>query len=98
MSYGVGGKRISDLALLCLWRRPVATALIRPLAWEPTYATSAALKRQKTKTKKQLSITVPVASYPLLHFFCWQSFWFVVVSLFVSLASFKNPYLDTLIY
>ena len=24
-----------DLALLCLWCRPVATALIGPLAWEP---------------------------------------------------------------
>ena len=28
-------KRSSDLALLWLWYRPAATALIQPLAWEP---------------------------------------------------------------
>ena len=33
--------------LLWLWCRLVATALIRPLAWEPPYAAGAALKRQK---------------------------------------------------
>ena len=33
-----------DLALLWLWHRPVATALIQPLAWEPPYATGTALK------------------------------------------------------
>ena len=36
----------SDLALLCLWCRLAATALIRPLAWEPPYAMGEALKRQ----------------------------------------------------
>ena len=42
----------SDLALLWLWRRPAAIALIQPLAWEPPYAVSEALKRQKiTKIK-----------------------------------------------
>ena len=35
---------VKDLALLWLWCRPAATALLRPLAWEPPYA--AALKRQ----------------------------------------------------
>ena len=40
-----------DVALL--WHRPVATALIRPLAWEPPYAEGAALKRQKAKKKKE---------------------------------------------
>ena len=43
--------------LLWLWRRLVATALIRPLAWEPPYAVGAALekakKKQKNKTKKK---------------------------------------------
>ena len=43
-------KRGSDLALLCLWRRPAATALLRPLAWERPYAAGAALG--KTKKKK----------------------------------------------
>ena len=37
--------------LLWLWRRPVATAPIRPLAWKPPYAMGAALKREKKKIK-----------------------------------------------
>ena len=40
---------LQDLALLWLWHRLAATALIRPLAWEPLYAMGAALKRQKKK-------------------------------------------------
>ena len=50
VSCGVGCRRSSDLALLWLWRRPVATAPIRPLAWEPPCASGAAqemAKRQK---------------------------------------------------
>jgi len=31
----------------------VATALIRPLAWEPPYAVCAALKKKKDKKKNQ---------------------------------------------
>ena len=31
----------------------MATALIRPLAWEPPYAVGAALKRQKDQKKKK---------------------------------------------
>ena len=38
---------VADLALLWLWFRPVATALIRPLAWEPPYGTGAAQKAKK---------------------------------------------------
>ena len=52
MSCGVGHRHSSDLALLWLWCRPVAIAPIQLLAWEPPYATGAALKRQ-TKNKKQ---------------------------------------------
>ena len=37
----------SWLLWLCL--RPGATALIRPLAWEPPYATGAALEKAKRK-------------------------------------------------
>ena len=33
---------VKDLALLWLWHRPAALAPIRPLAWEPPYATGAA--------------------------------------------------------
>ena len=42
MSCGVGRSRGLDLALLWLWYRPAAVALIPPLAWEPPYTTSAA--------------------------------------------------------
>ena len=44
MSCGVGLRCGSDLPLLWLWHRPAAAALIRPLAWEPPYATGTALK------------------------------------------------------
>ena len=55
MSYGVGHRHGSYLALLWLWYRPVATAPIQPLIWEPPYAMGAALKEQnKTNKKKQL--------------------------------------------
>ena len=47
MSCGVGLRFDSDLALLWLWCRQAATAPIRPLAWEPPYATGAALKKTK---------------------------------------------------
>ena len=53
MSCGVGCRRGSDLALLWLWRRTVATALIRPLAWEPPYAVVAALEKAKKKKKEK---------------------------------------------
>ena len=46
MSYGVGHRWGLDLALLWLWRRPVATALIQPLGWEPPYAVGVALKKK----------------------------------------------------
>ena len=48
MSCGVGRRRGSYLVLLWLWCRPVATAPIRPLAWEPPYAAGAALEKTKT--------------------------------------------------
>ena len=56
MSCDVGRRRGLDRTLLCLRRRPAATALIRPLAWEPPYATEAAVekaKRPKQNTTKQ---------------------------------------------
>ena len=55
MSCGVDHRRGSDPTLLWLWHRPVATAPIGPLAWEPPYAAGAAqamAKRQKKKKKK----------------------------------------------
>ena len=61
MSCGVGHRRSSDPALLWLWHRPVATAPIRPLAWEPPYDVGAALekaKRPKKKKKKKKIIKI----------------------------------------
>ena len=52
MSCGVGHRRGSDLAWLWLWRRPAAVALIRPLAWELTYAAGVVLKKKKRKKEK----------------------------------------------
>ena len=53
VSCGVDCRHGSDLALLWLWCRPAAVALIQPLAWEPLYAAGVALKRQKTKKRKE---------------------------------------------
>ena len=39
--------------MLWLWRRLAATALIRPLAWEPPYAAEAAQRKQKKDKKKK---------------------------------------------
>ena len=49
MSCDVGCRRGSDLVAVAV----VYAALIRPLAWEPPYATGVALKRQKRHLKKR---------------------------------------------
>ena len=49
MSYGLSRRLGSDPALLWLLYGPAATALIRPLSWEPPYAVGAALKKKKKK-------------------------------------------------
>ena len=55
MSCGLGCRRSLDPKLLWLWRRPVATAPIGPLAWEPPYAEgSGPRKGKKTKNKKKI--------------------------------------------
>ena len=51
MSCGVGRRHGWAPALLWLWCRLAATSPIRPLAWEPPYASGAALEKAK-KTKK----------------------------------------------
>ena len=53
MSCGVGRRHGSDPALLWLWRRLVATALIRPLTWEPPYAAGATQEMAKRPKKKK---------------------------------------------
>ena len=53
LSCGVGCRCGSDPALLWLWCRTVATALIRPLAWEPPYVAESAQEMAKRKEKKK---------------------------------------------
>ena len=61
MSCAVGCRRGSYPALLWLWHRPAATALIGPLTWEPPYAAGTAkemAKRQKKKKKTSEDIKI----------------------------------------
>ena len=51
MSCGVGCRHDSDLVLQWLWDRPVATAAIQPLAWEPPCAMGAGQKSKKNKKR-----------------------------------------------
>ena len=57
MSWGVGCRLGSDLALLWLWRRLAATDWIRPLAWESPCAAGMALEKTKKKKKKNINVT-----------------------------------------
>ena len=58
MSCGVVCRRGLDPELLWLWCRPAAIAAIRPLAWEPPYATGAAQEMAKRQEKKKKKKTV----------------------------------------
>ena len=53
VSHGVGRRSGSDPTLLWLWCRPVATAPIWPLDWEPPYSMGVALKEKKKLIKKK---------------------------------------------
>ena len=55
MSCGAGCRCGFDPALLWLWCRPAATALIWPCAWDLPCAVGAALKRQKKERGKEYS-------------------------------------------
>ena len=52
VSCDVGRSCGLDPALLWLWHRPAAIALIRPLAWKLPYTVGVALKKQKKKERK----------------------------------------------
>ena len=66
MSCGVGCRHSSDPTLLWLWHRPMATARIRPLAWEPPYAAGVALEKAKRQKKKKFQILrVPIVAQQL---------------------------------
>ena len=49
----VGCRRGLDPELLWLWPRPVATAPVGPLAWEPPYAAGTALEKAKRQKKEK---------------------------------------------
>ena len=53
MSFDVGCRLSSDPALLWLWCRLAAAALIQPLAGELPYATGAVLKRKKKRESER---------------------------------------------
>ena len=53
VSCGVGHRHGLDPVLLWLWRRPVATAPIQPLAWEPPYSAGVAQEIATTTTTKK---------------------------------------------
>ena len=61
MSCGIGHRRSLDPELLWLWCRPAAAAPIRPLAWEPPYAASVALRKD---FKKKFSFFFLPPSHP----------------------------------
>ena len=67
MSCGVGCRCGLDPTLLWLWCRPAATALIRPLAWEPPYAMGAALEKDKRQKKKK-SVVLEKLTGASVHF------------------------------
>ena len=57
---------VKDLELLWLWYRPAATALTGPLAWDPPYASSAALKRQKITTTNYKYVSTLIKKLKML--------------------------------
>ena len=69
MSCGIGPRHSLDPELLWLWYRPVAAALIRPLAWELLCAASAALKSQKTNKQTNKKTEYPIEA--LLESICY---------------------------
>jgi len=57
VSCGVGHRPGLDLALLWLWCRLVAVALIQPLGWEPLCAAGADLKDKKILKNEKIKNT-----------------------------------------
>ena len=66
VSAGVDHRCSSALALLWLWCRPAAPALIQPLAWEPPYAVGAGLTKTKQTDKIKSSFLISIFSTSLI--------------------------------
>ena len=69
MNCGVGHRHDSDLALLWLWHRLAAVAPLGPIAWEPPYAESMALKK---KNLFESFLSVLLGIYPEIE---WLDPW-----------------------
>ena len=79
MSCCVGCRRGSDLASLWLWRRPAAIAPIRPLDWEPPYASGATLEKAKRQKQKQNKTECSVSKWFLFLPETWEIFlWYLL--------------------
>ena len=66
MSCGIGHRRSLDAELLWLWCRQVATAPVRPLAWEPPYAVGAAQEMAKRKKKIERKLGIMPFHRPMM--------------------------------
>ena len=74
MSCGGGFRRGLDPVLLGLWCRPVATAPIRPLAWEPPHAAGVALeKAERQKKRKKGNIYIYIYIYTYIYMYIYAS-------------------------
>ena len=86
MSCGIGHRCSLDLSLLWLWGRLVATALIRPLAWDPPYAEGAALKKAK-KIKIKIKLKKNLNCSALVVLMIWGDICNLVISVLFSTVS-----------
>ena len=65
VSFGVGCRRGSDLALLWLWCRLAAVVPVRALAWESPYAVGVALEKKESRTVSVLQ-KLPSSSFDFM--------------------------------
>ena len=66
---------VKDPALPWLWCRSVATAPIRPLAWEPPHGAGAALKKKERKKREDLQEGEPRRKSRGQHWMCHRLHW-----------------------
>ena len=67
VSYDVGCRCGLDPEWLWLWCRPAAATLIRPLAWELTYAMGTALKRKKRTILRNVDLPISTSPFTATH-------------------------------
>ena len=98
MNCGVGHRWGSHPTLLWLWCRPAAVALIWLLTWEPLYAMSAALKRQKKRMwitfQMPNTVSVAIGRSISLYFFLVQISFDLYVLSSLMFASFFSGFIE----